>query len=61
MQKPHWTKYLPNLGLFITLPFFSVKTVLLCESFNELTVEWTRIEIRVWKWDFEFRLYKRLI
>jgi len=55
----HWTHSLPNIGLTIELPLFSVRTATLYENCHEYVVEWTRLEVRLWKWQFAFRLYYR--
>lgn len=60
MKIPKWTRWLPNIAIFITLPLVSVRTAFFYESVETTIVEWTRIEIRVWKYEFAFKLFKRL-
>jgi hypothetical protein len=50
-------RVLPYLGLYIDIPLLAVKTVLFRQSFEMFTYEWVRLQIRIWKWSFEFNLY----
>lgn len=61
MRRPHWTKYLPNIGVAIELPFLRIYSSILYERQDSATVEWTALNIRLWKWHFDIRLYKRLL
>lgn len=56
-EYPKWRKWLPNIALRITLPFFSLETTFLYERHDSLAVEWTGISIQVWKYEFRFQWY----
>lgn len=58
-RSPTWRRYLPNIAFRLQVPLLSISTQLLYESYEQLTVEFTRVEVKLWKWSFGFRLYWR--
>lgn len=54
-----WRCFLPLLDVHIELPLFRVITCLLCQRFDTRTLEWAVLEIQLWKWCFEWRLWSR--
>lgn len=56
-EKEQWRKYLPNIALRIVLPFFRLETTLLYERYESRGVEWTGIDIQIYKWSFRFNWY----
>lgn len=57
MNKNKWRKWLPNIHLTIILPFFRLETTLLYERQETMGVEWTGINLQIWKYHFRFMWY----
>lgn len=54
---PKWRSWLPNISLRIYLPFFRLETTLLYERVESMGVEWTGIDLQIWKYRFDFKWY----
>lgn len=59
MKKKIWRKYLPILNIYLQIPFIDIRTSILRESAESLTIELFVIEWRIYKWNGAFKLYKR--
>jgi hypothetical protein len=55
--KHDWRRYLPNIGLSIEIPFISLQVMAFYERWDMLTVEWFRLDWRVYRWKGHFNLY----
>lgn len=57
VSKRHWTAYLPNIDAYLKLGPISLRTSILCERFDSLTMDAFYIEWHFFKWSGRFRLY----
>lgn len=49
--------FLPILHIHIELPLIEIRTLLMVEQIETLYRQYVVLEIHVWKWSVEFRLY----
>ncbi len=58
--KYHWTKYLPELRLWIEfMPFFSLRTEAMYQRYESKTRSFLDVRVTLWKWKFHFDTYFR--
>ena len=57
MTKKRLYMFLPFLWLSVRLPFFEIRTTIMCESQDSCTIEYSSFKIRIYKWEFEISLY----
>lgn len=50
-------RFLPLFYLYVEIPFVNIRTMLMGEQFAKGTREYIVLQIRIWKWKFEFELY----
>lgn len=55
----NWKQYLPDIGISVALPFCKIRTSCLLYRYDQDVVEWISLEVSVWKWHTQFRLYSR--
>lgn len=48
------------LNIYIELPYFHVHTTMMCERVEACVFEYSRFEIKLFKWKFAFSLYETL-
>lgn len=51
------TNYLPLLDLRIEIPFISIRTNFLYRRYESNSIEYITLDIHIFKWFFEFKLY----
>ena len=50
--------YLPLLHITIEIPFIRIRTQLMTQHLEKMeTIEYLVLEIQLWKWRFDIRLY----
>lgn len=49
--------FLPILHLYIEIPFISIRTIIMGQSINRMTREYIMLQVKIWKWSFDFELY----
>lgn len=49
--------YLPLLRLDVEIPFLSIRTNLMYRSYDMDIIQYISLQIHLFKWFFEFRLY----
>lgn len=54
MKFTHW----PILDFTLVIPFVSLRTGLMHFKFEEAVLEYVVLFIKIYKWEFKFRLYK---
>lgn len=45
---------------YLQIPLLTIQTRLFKEVYERMTYDICRLRIKVWKWSWEFQLYKRL-
>lgn len=55
--KNSFWNYMPYLNLYICVPFLTVRTALMYKQLESATIEYLLLYVKLYKWDFEFRLY----
>lgn len=53
----NWRKYIPYLYLYIQMPFVSISTSILHRRLECREFEFVALNIRIFKWKFQFGLY----
>ncbi len=59
ITKKFWS-YLPLLHIYIEIPFLAIRTMLMGRQYDSGEVEYIMLYIKLFKWDFEFKLYDTL-
>ena len=49
-----------HLEFYLSIPFLDIQTRLLKQAVERLTYDICRVRIKLYKWSWEFQLYKRL-
>lgn len=57
IEYPKWRKWLPNIAIRLTLPFFRFETTFLYERRESMGVEWTGVDLQIWKYEFRFKWF----
>lgn len=50
--------YWPWLDFHLVIPFVYISTHVMYQRQDELVTEYIGVMIRIWKWEWRFRLYK---
>lgn len=50
-------QFLPILHIYIELPLIMIRTQLMAEQLDTLYRQYVLLEIHVWNWSVQFRLY----
>lgn len=45
--------------LYLNIPLLTIQTRLFKEAYDRMVYDICRLQIKIWKWSFEFQLYKR--
>jgi len=53
--------YLPLLHIYIEIPFLTIRTALMYKRQEIDVVEYIALQIMLYKWNFEFKLYDSFI
>lgn len=52
-----WKKYLPDIDLYIRIPFVIVATEIFHEAMDMYAYNWLVLYVKIYKWEFRFKLY----
>ena len=50
----------PILDFWLRIPFIEIRTGLMTERLEIVTKEYCYLDVKIYKWDFRFRLYDTL-
>src|SRR3990167_3348430 len=58
VQKRRWWQNI-YLEFYFDIPFLTIQTRLLREAVERMSYDICRVRIKLWKWSWDFQLYKR--
>lgn len=56
--KERWKKYLPEIDFYMHIPFVTVRIEFFRDALERDAYDFTRLYIKVFRWDFHFNLFK---